>query len=174
MTGCDNLPQIITTSHNSLMIKIAFYLIELEIMMCGLEHKFKIPSHPFLLYFSRSRLLQTFQTVLSQTCISFNRRWPWCGIKPFKFISPEFLVLCVHIQVHLARGMKRPWRTNYSEDEGRVTQRATNHPVCSGFLFPWNVLRVVSVKQEKSLAREVQLGKCLPSYAAVSLLFPSR
>lgn len=61
MTDCDILPQIITTSHNSLMIKIAFYLIELEIMMCGLEHKFKIPSHPFLLYFSRSDFSKPFK-----------------------------------------------------------------------------------------------------------------
>ena len=174
MTDSDIFPQIITTSHTSLMIKIALYLIELEIMICGLEHKFKIPSHPFIFYFSWSRLLQIFQTVLSPRCISFNRRRLWCGIKPFMFISPEFLVLCVHMQVHLARGMKRPRRTNYSEDKGRVILGATNYPICSGFLLPWNVFRVVSVKQKKSLARELQLGKCLPSCAAVSLLFPSR
>lgn len=76
--------------------------------------------------------------------------------------------------VHLVRGMKRPWRTNYSEDKGGVTQTATNKPVCSGFSFPWTVFRVVSVKRKSSLAQKVQLGGCPPCCVPVSLPFPDR
>lgn len=60
----------------------------------------------------------------------------------FHIYWTRFLVLHVHMQVCLIRGMKRPWRTNYSEDKGGITQTATNHPICSGFLYPWTASRV--------------------------------
>lgn len=73
-----------------------------------------------------------------------------------------FLAVVAHMPVRLVRGMKRPWRTNYSEDTGGVTQTATNNPVRSGFSFPRTVCRVISVKRKSSLAQKVQLGGCWP------------
>lgn len=141
------LSQIPTTFHNSLMTERTF----LFHYTCWFEHKLKFPFYSFTFYFF------LVITLISNSFVTeVHIHWQKMAVADYQAVLQicwtRFLALQVHIKVHLIRGIKRPWRLNFSEDKGRTIPIATNHPFCSGFLFPWTVFWVVSIKQ-KSLTQ---------------------